>query len=94
MANSKFPTWGNALDGLRKVVNNPDEYERETGVKVDWQQNPISLEAQPQKTEPAVPSPEPTSSLPEPTTGDVAMRLDEVLKDAATGSAKRKKQAQ
>lgn len=71
MSDSKFPTWVDALDGLRKIVNNPEEYERETGVKVDWQQNPITPSQSDtpgdQKEQPKTVSlSETRSSLPEP----------------------------
>ncbi len=60
MAKLYFPTWVTALDGNRKIVQNPLEYFRETGIEVDEQLQPIkkgelipaALEAQPQQAKP------------------------------------------
>ncbi len=41
MAKLYFPTWVTALDGNRKIVQNPSEYFRETGIEVDEQLQPL-----------------------------------------------------
>lgn len=43
----KFPTIAVNEAGEKKVVHNPDEYERHTGIRVDHLGNPVDIEPQP-----------------------------------------------
>lgn len=41
---AKWPAWVTALDGTKKIVKNPFEHERETGIRVDGDGAPLDVE--------------------------------------------------
>lgn len=38
---SKWPTWATNSEGQKRICNNPEEYERHTGIAVDEKGNPL-----------------------------------------------------
>ena len=40
----KFPTWATNADGLKRICQDPEDYERHTGIRVDEMGNPVDPE--------------------------------------------------